>query len=137
MYFQLFYENMFEYLYKKIEISKWLIIYNEYINSQLTHMTKVHINKDYYTDGYKCTPAGHKKSMKYAVSNNIIKNGTLAKFTFKKTGAKGGYVVQKLSFNKLLKIYLNKKGLRIKNQNCNYDKKKADFETMSFKIVSK
>lgn len=92
-------------------------------------------SKDYYMDGHKCTPTGHKNSMKYAVSNNIIKNGTVAKFTFKKDGAKGGYNVQKTSFNKLLKIYLNKKGLRIKNQNC--DKKNCDFETMSFKIVSK
>lgn len=95
----------------------------------------VKATRDYYSDGHKCNPAGHKKSMKYAVKNDIIKSGTVAKFTFKKTGAKGGYSVQKSSFNKLLKIYLNKKGLRIKDQFC--DKKNQSFETIAFKVVSK
>jgi hypothetical protein len=96
-------------------------------------MTKA--SKDYYSENQKCTPSGHKKSMKYAIKNDIIKNGTVAKFTFKKAGAKGGYTTQKTSFKKLLKVYLDKKGLRIKTSK--YDKKNVDFETISFKVVSK
>lgn len=90
--------------------------------------------RDYYMDNNKSNPAKHKKSMKYAIKNNIIKNGTVAKFTFKKTGAKGGYSTQKISFDKLLKNYLDKKGLKTSNKKNICD---ADFETTTFKVVSK
>lgn len=90
--------------------------------------------KDYYADNNKSNPVVHKKSMKYAVKNDIIKNGTIAKFTFKKSGARGGYHAQKVSFDKLLKSYLDKKGLKTSNKKNVCD---VDFETMTFKVVSK
>lgn len=93
-------------------------------------------SNDCYMESNKQNPAWHKKSIKYAINNNIIKNGTVAKFIFKKSQAKGGYRVQKSSFNKLLKNYLNKKGLKISKKICS-NKKNVDFETLSFKVVSK
>lgn len=90
---------------------------------------------DKYFDSYKGTPFVHKASMKYAISNQLIRAGTLAKFTFKKAGAKGGYTKQKQSFKKMMETCLNKKGLKISRTKC--DKKTHDFETMSFSIVSK
>ena len=90
---------------------------------------------DKYIDGYKGTPSVHKASMKYAIKNQLIRAGTLAKFTFKKAGAKGGYLKQKQSFKKMMKTYLNKKGLKISRTKS--DKKMSDFETISFSVVSK
>ncbi len=91
---------------------------------------------DCYAEENKCNPCWHKKSVKYAIKNGIITDGTKVKVIFKKTGAKGGYNAQKTSFNNMLKIYLDKRGLKLKNKK-NSNKKNIDFETLSFKVVSK
>lgn len=94
-------------------------------------------NNDYYVNSNKLTPSSHKKSVKFAIKNEIIKNGTIAKITFNKKGAKGGYETQKQSFKKLLECDLSKKGLKIKKCEYVFNEDPLNFETIKFQVVSK